>query len=174
MRFNRLFVIVYIPVFLFYLSCESEKGTPLDCDKACNKDLECQNIEEKELQDCKDQCKKAVESGYLQTEFLKAIDKCFNEKCEEIESCQEDASNKCSPPHTKKLAETLCNKKIECKATTQTKEDCVSEEVSQSDDLKCLTQKFIDALEGCISKVACTSMGEDFIKCVEEMGSPID
>lgn len=160
MRFAGL--MLCIPILLLCLSCES---THFDCNKLCNKDLECQEIEENELQGCKDQCETLVENDYVNTVFLDAMDECLNkETCEEFNDCRRTAFDKClTPPDTKKLVETLHNKGTECNVPTE-------ELKYNEDEIKCFTQKFVDDLEGCISKVACATFMDDLIKCWQKMG----
>lgn len=136
----------------------------------CDKSLECQKIKQEYLQNCKDYCKKYQDNGYFEPQYMDAMAVCLdNKKCEDIESCTKTIADKCpAPPNVKEYAETLCDKMIECKATTKTQEECISE-IGMADKYKCLTQKFIDETKMCISEISCATYLTDFLNCQQEL-----
>lgn len=159
-------------IMLFLLSCsgsDSEK-TEFDCSKMCDKTLECGNIKESQLQNCKEYCKEYQENGYFENSYMDAMGKCLaKDKCDDIESCVKEIPTSCPPPpDVTKYAETLCDKMIECKATLDTKENCIKK-YGNPDNYKCLTQKFIDNTAICIEKVKCETYLTDFLNCQKEL-----
>ncbi|MCX7957522.1 MAG: hypothetical protein N3B13_00550 [Deltaproteobacteria bacterium] len=168
---KELAVCLFIVFAVGVLSCsgDSEKAE-FDCDKLCDKTLECGNIKESQLANCKSYCKDYQNNGYFEQSYMDAMGKCLTEdKCNDIESCVNEIPSQCPPPpDVSKYAETLCDKMIECKATLDTKEACVGK-VGKPENYKCLTQKFIDNTTTCIAKIKCETYLTDFLNCQAEL-----
>ncbi len=170
MRISILLMVFWFFILASGCSDSDKKKTEFDCTRLCDKSLECQEIKESQLENCKDYCKKYQENSYFENAYLDAMGVCLAEdKCEDIKSCTKTIAEKCpAPPDVSKYAKTLCNKMIECKATTKTEDECIAT-LGVPDNYKCLTQKFIDDTEKCISQIKCETYLTDFLNCQQEL-----
>jgi len=168
-RLTALFLIVFFSFLVSFCSDDSQK-TEFDCNKLCDKSKECEKIKESQLENCKTYCKKYEDNGYFEQAYMDAMGECLvKDKCEDIASCTSNIPDKCPPPpDVSKYAQTLCDKMIECKATIETKEDCVKK-YGVAENYKCFTQKFMDDTTNCISKVNCATYLTDFMNCQNEL-----
>lgn len=168
---KKLFVSLFLFSIFIIPACSEDSGSPtFDCNKFCDKSLECQEIKESQLENCKTYCKKYDENQYFEDAYKVEMAKCLTkDKCEDIKSCAQQIQSSCPPPpDISKYVETLCNKMIECNATTDTKEACIQRQ-NKPDSYKCLTQRFIDDITTCISKVNCATYLTDFLNCQSEL-----
>jgi len=142
---NCKMCIVFVFFIMFFLiSCsESSEDFKFDCNKLCDKSLECGEIKDSDLQKCKEQCNNLVSKDYFEKVYWQEMEKCLSkESCNDIDECAKNISEQCPPPpDVKDYANVSCDKMIECKATTDTKEVCVKKIEEDADQFRCITRE---------------------------------
>ncbi len=159
---------LFVLVFVFPLSCSDDDNVRLDCNKYCEKATKCdEEMTAEEKSNCNQFCNNLNEKGYFDKNYLKNINECLdNDDCAKIESCVEESQSKCPAIDGSKYYETICNKMLECKATTKTKEECIEEQKKENNDFSCTTEKYVSDMTDCVSKVSCDKYMEDMMNCM--------
>ncbi|MCX7957524.1 MAG: hypothetical protein N3B13_00560 [Deltaproteobacteria bacterium] len=162
---NILFWTLIFMAFVF--SCSGDDGANLDCDKYCEKAAKCGEMSAEEKESCQKFCNNINNKGYFDSNYLKNLNSCMNnDDCDKVESCVEEAQKKCPSVDASKYYESMCDKMIECKQTTDSKEKCIENQKKENNDFACMTEKYISDMANCFSKVSCSNYISDMMNCV--------
>jgi hypothetical protein len=159
------FLFVLLAIFVLIECSADSNSSKLDCQKNCETEKKCGNIKEEDVQQCIQFCENMNNKGYFDSDYVKSLNKCLDlNDCNKIEECGKEAKSKCSTPDISKYLDVYCDKMIECKATTDTKEQC-KENVKNETDFTCMNDKYVSDMSSCISVVSCDKYVEGMMNC---------